>query len=46
MQVEKTVFISYRRENEYHAKAIYDDLRSHDYDVFWDIESIKSGAFE
>lgn len=45
-QIEKTVFISYRRTNFPWALAVYQNLRMHDYDVFFDFESIKSGDFE
>ena len=45
-QVEKTVFISYRRTNQYLALAIYQHLTMHGYDVFFDYQSIKSGDFE
>lgn len=44
---DKTVFISYRRNvSSYIARAIFQDLRSHGYDVFLDVESIDSGAFD
>lgn len=45
-QVEKTVFISYRRTNVFHARAIFQNLRANGYDVFMDYESIDSGAFD
>jgi tetratricopeptide (TPR) repeat protein len=45
MQVEKTVFISYRRTNVYTAIAVYQNLKANGYDVFLDFESIDSGAF-
>ena len=45
-QIEKTVFISYRRANVPWALAIYQNLTAHGYDVFFDSESIKSGDFE
>jgi hypothetical protein len=44
--VEKTVFISYRRTDVSWALAIFQDLRSHGFDVFIDYEGIGSGAFE
>ena len=44
--LEKSVFISYRRTNLPWALAIYHHLRHHDYDVFFDYESLKSGDFE
>ncbi|MCU0481690.1 MAG: tetratricopeptide repeat protein [Anaerolineae bacterium] len=46
MQIEKSVFISYRRTNSYHARSIFQDLRQNGYDVFMDYESIDSGAFD
>ena len=43
----KTVFISYRRKvAAFIARAIFQDLREHDYDVFMDVESIDSGQFD
>jgi tetratricopeptide (TPR) repeat protein len=45
-QIEKTVFISYRRTNFSWALAIYQDLTFHGYDVFFDFTSIDSGDFE
>ncbi|MCK6584402.1 MAG: tetratricopeptide repeat protein, partial [Anaerolineales bacterium] len=45
-QVEKTVFISYRRTNLPWALNIYQNLTAHGYDVFFDYESIPSGDFE
>lgn len=44
--IEKTVFISYRRTNGYHALAIHQNLTQRGYDVFFDYESIKGGDFE
>ena len=47
MSDDKTIFISYRRDKGfYEARAIFQDLRAHGYDVFWDIESIDSGTFD
>jgi tetratricopeptide (TPR) repeat protein len=44
---EKTVFISYRRStSKYLARAIFMDLREHGYDVFLDMNTIDSGAFD
>ena len=45
-QVEKTVFISYRRVNASWALAVYEYLTKHGYDVFFDYTSIPSGDFE
>ncbi|MBZ0282965.1 MAG: tetratricopeptide repeat protein [Anaerolineae bacterium] len=45
MRVEKTVFISYRRTNYYHTRAIERELTSHGFDVFLDYDSIDSGSF-
>lgn len=46
MRVENTVFISYRRTNIYHARAVHLFLVSKGYDVFLDYESIDAGSFE
>ncbi len=46
MQVQKTVFISYRRTNIYVARAVYQNLRANGYDAFLDYENIDSGDFE
>lgn len=44
---EKTVFISYRRTvSAFIARAVFQDLRYHGYDVFMDVESIDAGAFD
>ncbi len=45
-QIEKTVFISYRRKDIYTARAVYQHLRAQNYDVFLDYQSIDSGAFD
>ena len=45
-QIEKTVFISYRRTNTPWALAIYQSLTAHGYDVFLDYQNLKSGDFE
>ncbi len=45
-QIEKTVFISYRRDNKGWALAIYQSLRDRGFDVFFDYQSINSGDFE
>ena len=45
-QVEKTVFISYRRADVYTALAVYETLKNQGYDVFFDYRSISSGDFE
>ncbi len=43
----KTVFISYRRNvASFIARAIFLELRANGYDVFMDVESIDSGAFD
>lgn len=44
--IEKTVFISYRRKDIAWALAVYHYLTKHDYDVFFDFTSIPSGDFE
>lgn len=45
-RIEKTVFISYRRTNVSWALAIYQNLVSRGYDIFFDYKSINSGDFE
>lgn len=45
-QIEKTVFISYRRSNLPWARLIYQDLTYHGFDAFLDYEGIASGDFE
>jgi hypothetical protein len=47
-QIEKTVFISYRRKDISWALLVYDYLTSpkHKYDVFFDFTSIPAGDFE
>jgi hypothetical protein len=43
----KTVFISYRRgPSRYIARAIFENLRHHDYDPFLDVEDLDSGGWE
>ncbi|MBZ0308389.1 MAG: tetratricopeptide repeat protein, partial [Anaerolineae bacterium] len=43
----KTIFISYRRKvSAFIARAIFQDLRTHGYDVFMDVENIDSGTFD
>jgi tetratricopeptide (TPR) repeat protein len=46
MRVEKTVFISYRRTNIFHARAVHQALCARGYDVFLDFENIDAGSFE
>jgi hypothetical protein len=46
VRVEKTVFISYRRTDVPWALAIFLDLTSHGFDVFFDYDGIASGDFE
>src|SRR5262245_12360629 len=46
MRIEKNVFISYRRTNFPWALAVFQDLTSHGYDVFFDFTGIASGDFE
>ncbi len=42
----KTIFISYRWDAAaFIARAVFQDLRSNDYDVFMDVESIDQGEF-
>ncbi|HET9591077.1 MAG TPA: TIR domain-containing protein, partial [Anaerolineales bacterium] len=45
-RIEKTVFISYRRNDISWALAVYQYLTSQKYDVFFDYTSIPSGDFE
>src|SRR5215469_3768484 len=45
-QIEKTVFISYRRTNVAWALAIFQNLKQHGHDVFFDYNGIASGDFE
>src|SRR5215469_14844917 len=45
-RIEKTVFISYRREDVSWALAIYQDLSHNGYDVFFDFTGIGNGSFE
>lgn len=45
-RVEKTVFLSYRREDIAWTLAIDQSLTSHGYDVFYDYKSIGSGDWE
>ena len=45
-RIEKTVFLSYRRTNIPWALAIFQNLRHHGYDVFFDYNGIASGDFE
>ncbi|MEZ4671825.1 MAG: toll/interleukin-1 receptor domain-containing protein [Anaerolineae bacterium] len=45
--IEKTVFISYRRNvSAFIARAVFQDLNHNGYDVFMDVMSIDSGAFD
>ncbi len=46
MQVQKAVFISYRRTNLYTARAVYQYLIAQGFDVFLDYENIDAGSFE
>ena len=45
-QIEKTVFLSYRRTNALAARAIFQNLTHHGFDVFLDFHGIASGDFE
>jgi hypothetical protein len=45
-QIEKTVFISYRRTNAAWALAVSQHLTHHGYDVFFDFTGIGRGDFE
>jgi len=45
-RIEKTVFISYRRTNALGARAVFQNLTYHGYDVFLDFNGIASCDFE
>jgi hypothetical protein len=45
-RIEKTIFLSYRRTDEWVGVAIFQDLTQHGYDVFIDYDGIASGKFE
>jgi tetratricopeptide (TPR) repeat protein len=45
-RIEKSVFLSYRRTNLPWALAIFQNLRQHRYDVFFDYNGVSSGDFE
>jgi hypothetical protein len=45
-RIEKTVFISCRRTNIPWARAIFQDLTQHGFDVFLDYTGVVSGDFE
>ena len=45
--MDNSVFISYRRSvSAFIARAVFQDLRSHSYDVFMDVESIHAGEMD
>jgi tetratricopeptide (TPR) repeat protein len=45
--MNNSVFISYRRSvSSFIARAVFQDLRTHGFDVFMDVESIDSGFFD
>ena len=45
--MKKQIFISYRRDGgDVMAKMLNDRLAEMGYDVFYDIESLKAGAFD
>src|SRR5580700_5733086 len=44
--IEKTVFLSYRRTNMPWALAIFQNLTTNGYDVFFDYNGLASGDFE
>ncbi|MCU0496043.1 MAG: tetratricopeptide repeat protein [Anaerolineae bacterium] len=46
MIVQKTVFISYRRINSFIARAVYQNLSTHGFDTFMDVETLDAGAFD
>ena len=45
-QIQKTVFISYRRTNIALAQVVRFYLVNHGFDVFFDYSSLDSGAFQ
>ena len=45
-RVDRTVFLSYRREDGAWALAVYMGLKQRGYDVFFDFQEIGSGSFE
>lgn len=45
-QVQKSVFLSYRRTNVFTALAVYQSLTQRGFDVFFDYNSIQSGDYE
>ena len=44
-QIHKTIFISYRRANQFMAQAVHQNLLANGYDVFIDYKSIGAGSF-
>jgi hypothetical protein len=45
-RIQKTVFVSYRRDDEPWGLLIFADLTQHGYDVFIDFDGIDGGNFE
>jgi hypothetical protein len=45
-RIEKTVFISYRRSDLLGAQLISNDLTGNGFDVFFDLQGLRSGDFE
>jgi hypothetical protein len=45
-RIEKTVFISYRRDTPWFARAVFQSLTQYGYDVFLDYTGLASGDFE
>lgn len=46
MDIQHTIFISYRRTNKYIALSVYQYLRERSYDVFLDTESLPPGDWK
>ena len=46
MQTYDTVYISFRRTNRHHARAIQQALTARGYDVFFDTQYAESGTFD
>lgn len=46
MSIQKTVFISYRRNDAAWALAVFQDLTANGFDAFFDFDGISNGEFE
>jgi len=45
-RIEKTIFISYRRKDIFHALSVFQHLTQNGYDVFFDYEGSGARDFE